>query len=226
MSLSNNQISDEGAIALGEALKVNSTVTTLDLACNRIGDKAALGIINKELRKNVKIVTELKAFFVYKYCCISLLPYDKHEKQKEEDQGGEKKEDESQDQPRNEYQNHQDLDNCNRDMQMSSSLSSSSLLSLSSSPPTSSSERKEQKQVCLSPDIVRLISEFLKWEDLHLTRENYKESPLSILALFRDLGQCSNEFSEFFSDDFSEVFSGDNYNERMKILGDKLIGKK
>ena len=50
-------------------------------------------------------------------------------------------------------------------------------------------------------------------------------SPLSILALFPDLGQCSNEFSEFFSDDFSEAFSGDNYNERMKILGDKLIEK-
>jgi hypothetical protein len=198
----------------------------LDLDDNQIGDKAALGIINKELGKNLEIVTEVKAFLVYKYCCISLLPYDKPEKQKEEDQGGEKKEDESQDQRRNEYQNHQDLDNCNRDMQMSSSFSSSSLLSLSSSsPPTSSSKRKEQKQVCLSPDIVRLISEFLEWEDLHLTRENYKESPLSILALFTDLGQCSNEFSEFFGDDFSEIFSGGNYNERMKIFGDKLIEK-
>ena len=197
----------------------------MDLYNNQIGDNAALGILKKELGKNLEIVTEVKAFLVYKYCCISLLPYDKPEKQKEEDQGGEKKEDESQDQRRNEYQNHQDLDNCNRQRLISSSSSSSSLLSLLSSPPTSSSERKEQKQVCLSPDIVRLISEFLKWEDLHLTRENYKESPLSILALFTDLGQCSNEFSEFFSDDFSEVFSGDNYNERMKILGDKLIEK-
>ena len=60
------------------------------------------------------------------------------------------------------------------------------------------SKRKKQKKIGLSLDIVRHISEFLEWEDLHLTRENYKVSPVSIIALLIDSGHVSDEFFEFF----------------------------
>ena len=39
-----NQIGDEGAIALGEALKINSTVTILNLDYNQIGDEGAIAL--------------------------------------------------------------------------------------------------------------------------------------------------------------------------------------
>merc|ERR1712146_582083 len=86
LDLRSNQIGPWGAIALGEALKVNSTVTTLDLSYNQIGNyKEFLDIIEKEIWKNVRILTEVESFPVYKYCCVSLLLYDKHEKQEEEE---------------------------------------------------------------------------------------------------------------------------------------------
>merc|ERR1712146_438643 len=73
-----------------------------------------------------------------------------------------------------------------------SSLSSSSSLSrfssLSGTPPSPLSKRKKPKKIGLSLDIVRLISEFLEWEHLQLTRENYKVSPVSILHYWLILG--------------------------------------
>jgi len=41
-----NQIGDEGAIAIGEALRVNASLTSLDLANNWIGDKGGVAIAN------------------------------------------------------------------------------------------------------------------------------------------------------------------------------------
>ncbi len=41
LSLWNNSIGDEGAIAIAEALKVNAVLTELDLEYNRMGDAHA-----------------------------------------------------------------------------------------------------------------------------------------------------------------------------------------
>ena len=43
-SLNVNQIGDQGATAIGEALKVNGALTTLDLDYNEIGDHGATAI--------------------------------------------------------------------------------------------------------------------------------------------------------------------------------------
>ena len=90
----------------------------------------------------------------------------------------------------------------------SSSLSllpSSLFLSLSGSPPRIPlSKRKKQKKIGLSLDIVRHISEFLEWDYLYLTRENYKVSPVSILALLVDSGHGSDEVLEFLSRDIKD----------------------
>ena len=43
-SLYNNQIGDQGAMAIGEALKVNGALTSLWLAENKIGDQGATAI--------------------------------------------------------------------------------------------------------------------------------------------------------------------------------------
>ena len=143
----------------------------------------------------------MKPFLVYKYCCISLLPYNKHEQEKEEEQRGEKKTHVNQAKDENEHQ-HQDWGNKRQKIMSSSSsssLSPSSLfLPLSGTPPSSLSKRKNRKKIGLSLDIVRLISEFLEWEDLQLTGEHYKVSPVSILTLLVDSGHGSDEFFEFF----------------------------
>ena len=46
MDLSDNEIGDDGAAALGECLKYNKSLTTFDLSDNEIGDDsaAALGV--------------------------------------------------------------------------------------------------------------------------------------------------------------------------------------
>jgi len=55
LTLSNNQIGDEGAIALGEGLKVNTSLLALALHNNHIGDKGAIA-----LNKNVLVNSTLK----------------------------------------------------------------------------------------------------------------------------------------------------------------------
>ena len=161
-------------------------------------------------------MTELKSFLVYKYCCISLLPYDKQGKQEEEEQRGEKEKEQNEAQDENQHQ-HQDWAGNKRQKIMSSSSCSSSLspssqlLSLSGLPPppppppkSPLSKMKKQKKISLSLDIVRHISEFLEWEHLKLTRENYKVSPVSILALLVDSGLSSDEFFEFLPGDIKD----------------------
>ena len=59
-------------------------------------------------------------------------------------------------------------------------------------------------KISLSLDIVRYISKFLELEHLKLTGENYKVSPVSILALLVDSGQSSDEFLEFLSGDVKD----------------------
>merc|ERR1712146_680516 len=88
----------------------------------------------------------------------------------------------------------------------SSSLSpSSQLLSLSVLPPSSPlSKMKKQKKTSLSLGIVRHISEFLEWEHLKLSRENYKVSPVSILALLVDSGHDRGECLEFLCGDIKD----------------------
>ena len=53
-------------------------------------------------------------------------------------------------------------------------------------------------------DTVRHISEFLEWEHLQLNGENYKVSPISILALLVDSGHGSDECFEFLSGDIKD----------------------
>ena len=46
MYLGKNSIGDEGATALAEALKVNTTITTLDLRNNSIGDEGKVAVLD------------------------------------------------------------------------------------------------------------------------------------------------------------------------------------
>ncbi|KAF9990533.1 hypothetical protein BGZ75_001406 [Mortierella antarctica] len=56
LTLQNNSIGDDGAKALGEALKTNSTLTTLDLNNNSIGDDGAK-MLGEALKTNSTLVT-------------------------------------------------------------------------------------------------------------------------------------------------------------------------
>ena len=62
----------------------------------------------------------------------------------------------------------------------------------------------KNNHIVLSLDIVRHISEFLEWGHLQLTGENYKLSPVSILAILLNSGHGSDEFFEFLSRDIKD----------------------
>ena len=60
LDLSENNISYSGATSIAEAIKVNNTLTKLDLSTNNIGDIGAKFII-KALKFNIRL-THLKLF--------------------------------------------------------------------------------------------------------------------------------------------------------------------
>ncbi|KAF9176758.1 hypothetical protein BGZ50_009716 [Haplosporangium sp. Z 11] len=56
LDLRNNSIGDNGAQALSEALKINSTLTTLDLSANSIGDNGAVAL-SEAFKTNSTLIT-------------------------------------------------------------------------------------------------------------------------------------------------------------------------
>ena len=52
MNLFNNNIRDEGAAAIADALKGNGVLTSLDVSFNKLTEVAALGIIRVERHRN------------------------------------------------------------------------------------------------------------------------------------------------------------------------------
>ena len=53
---SNTNIGDKGAIGLGEALKVNASLTMLNLSSTNIGDEGAIGL-GEALKVNASLTT-------------------------------------------------------------------------------------------------------------------------------------------------------------------------
>ena len=53
LELNDNRIGDDGAAALGECLKYNTSLTTLNLSGNKIGDDGAAAKESESVRQNL-----------------------------------------------------------------------------------------------------------------------------------------------------------------------------